>query len=185
MTTGEYLKLYDKFPRPFWKKREKWEGSYFGATRDWFKIRKFNKELIANYPWLLPRNRWTDDVPEDYDYTYTELDQMPTGWRLAFGDQLCEELGEELFWADYEDKYRILQVKEKFGGLRWYDNGCTEAGNKIIDKYERLSYRTCICCGKPAKYMTLGWISPFCEDCIKDINDSYCTLEEYFDNGSE
>ena len=30
-----------------------------------------NKELIKKYPFLLPRNVWTDKVPEDYDYSYT------------------------------------------------------------------------------------------------------------------
>ena len=35
----------------------------------------------------MPRNRWTGEVPEDYDYSYTELDSMPDGWRKAFGEQ--------------------------------------------------------------------------------------------------
>jgi hypothetical protein len=43
----------------------------------------------------------------------------------------------------------------------------------IINKYEKLSYKTCIMCGKPAKYITEGWISPYCENCIKDVHDSY------------
>ena len=29
-----------------------------------------NKELIERYPFLLPRNRWTGEIPEDYDYDY-------------------------------------------------------------------------------------------------------------------
>ena len=53
-----------------------------------------NKELIKRYPFLLPRNRWTGEVAEDYDYHYTELDGMPDGWRIAFGKQMCEEIRE-------------------------------------------------------------------------------------------
>lgn len=30
----------------------------------------------------------------------------------------------------------------------------------------KLSAYTCICCGKPATRITLGWISPFCDDCV-------------------
>lgn len=47
-----------------------------------------NQELIERFPFLIPRNRWTGKVPEDYDYSYTELDSMPDGWRKAFGEQM-------------------------------------------------------------------------------------------------
>lgn len=40
-----------------------------------------NQKLIERFPFLIPRNRWTGKVPEDYDYSYTELDSMPDGWR--------------------------------------------------------------------------------------------------------
>lgn len=142
--------------------------------------KQFNRELCEKYPWLIPTNRWTGEVVEDYDYDYTELDQMPEGWRIAFGDQMVEELNQELVKGGFVNDYRITQIKEKFGGLRWYDNGNTEEGYNIINKYESLSRTTCICCGKPAKYITLDWVSPFCEDCIKDIEDDYKTVEEYF-----
>ena len=72
-----------------------------------------NRKLIERFPFLLPHNRWTDEVPEDYDYSYTELDAMPHGWRIAFGEELCEEIREELVQADYLDKYRIAEIKEK------------------------------------------------------------------------
>ncbi len=36
-----------------------------------------NQKLIERFPFLMPRNRWTGEVPEDYDYSYTELDSMP------------------------------------------------------------------------------------------------------------
>ena len=48
-----------------------------------------NHKLIERFPFLIPRNRWTGKVPEDYDYSYTELDSMPDGWRKAFGEQMC------------------------------------------------------------------------------------------------
>ena len=152
---------------------------YLNSTNE-EECKQFNKELCEKYPWLIPTNRWTGEVVEDYDYDYTELDQMPDGWRIAFGDQMVEELNQELVTGGFVNDYRITQIKEKYGGLRWYDNGNTKEGYNIINKYESLSRRTCICCGKPAKYITLGWISPFCEDCIKDINDRYETVEEYF-----
>ena len=39
-----------------------------------------NQKLIERFPFLMPRNRWAGEVPEDYDYSYTELDSMPDGF---------------------------------------------------------------------------------------------------------
>lgn len=39
----------------------------------------FNKKLITEYPFLLPRNLFSDKVSEDYDYSYTLLDLFPEG----------------------------------------------------------------------------------------------------------
>ena len=164
-------------------------------------VRQQNRELCKKYPFLIPRNRWSgkritkaqeggywpgdpDAVPEPYDYEYTELDEMPEGWRKAFGIALCEELKQELLAAGGEkalDEYMIVQIKEKFGALRWYDNGCTEKWfREILPKYEELSERTCIHCGKPAKFISTGWISPWCEECAKEVHDRMVPVEEWF-----
>lgn len=120
-----------------------------------------NQELIERFPFLIPRNRWTGKVPEDYDYSYTELDSMPDGWRKAFGEQMCEDIREELVRAEYLDQYRITQIKEKYGTLCWYDFGCTERMLRdIIPKYERLSARTCIRCGTLQQRLLLAGSVP-------------------------
>ena len=141
-----------------------------------------NKTLCKLYPFLIPRNRWTGKIPEDYDYSYTELDAMPAGWREAFGIELCEEIKICLskMKPDVAAKYMITQIKEKYGQLCWYTNFTTEDLEKVMRKYEDLSKRTCIVCGKPAEFITLGWISPYCGDCIKNEKEKYKPIEEYF-----
>lgn len=127
---------------------------------------KANKALIAIYPFLLPRNRWTGEVSKDYDFSYTELSVVPKGWKQLVM-QLCDELRAELIKYDFLDEYRIIDIKEKYGYLHWYDNGYP-SGSKIpdiISKYEDLSMCYCINCGKPVRYVTDGWISFYCEDC--------------------
>lgn len=145
------------------------------------KIREYNQKLIEKYPWLLPRNEKTDRPPYDYDYSYTELDGLPKGWRVTFGDSICEEIQSELEKFDYVDKYRIRQIKEKFGSLRWYDDRIPKDCQipKIIRKYEELSETICICCGAPAtKRSTRYWVSYYCDKHANNKYEHYVDIKE-------
>lgn len=137
---------------------------------------KFNKSLIKRFPFLLPRKAWTGEVVEDYDYTWTEADCIPDGWLVAFGEIFLEELREELIKFDFLDKYRVVQIKEKYGSLRFYDAGCPKDSNiyDIIEKYSTLSENICIDCGKPDVPMVYdSWISPYCPECWLKKEKSY------------
>ena len=95
---------------------------------------------------------------------------IPDGWRKAFGFTMCEELRGVLKRLGWLHKYQISDVKEKFGELTIYDDGAPEEVHDIIMKYGYISRRTCIICGRRAKYLTEGWVEPYCEDCIKGID---------------
>ena len=152
------------------------------------KIQKENKKLIEKYPFLKPRNVWNDEEIEDYDYSYTILDDMPEGWKKRFGEELCEDLKEELEKCNYLDKYRIVQLKEKYSSMRLYDGGSPRESHvqEIIDKYEHISGRTCVCCGKfPVPVTDAGWILPICKECFEkkvNVNGPY---EKYVVDDSE
>ena len=57
------------------------------------------------------------------------------------------------------------QVKEKFGGLRFYVNGCDETVRGMIGMAESMSFRICESCGNPGKPAGHGWISTLCDPC--------------------
>ena len=169
---------------------------------------EYNKQLIEKYPFLMPYNRWTGESTKDFDYSYTELIDMPRGWRIAFGEQMMQEIKDELIRAEAErtgsqeerqrfaDWYRterkadepddllhifkFTQIKEKYGSLRAYTNFGTDKIYDIIRKYELISEKTCINCGKPATKISQGWISPWCDDCAKDINDSFVDVDTFY-----
>lgn len=138
------------------------------------------KELKKRYPFLIPRNSWTGEIcqresgdSEEWYENWTELDDMPDGWRTAFGEQMCEEIREALLKAGGEqalDHYRIVQIKEKWGCLCWYDANTNDNIQRIISKYEKISAKTCIRCGKQATKISRGWISPFCDDCANELS---------------
>lgn len=156
MTPQEYMECYEKTDEESLKK-----------------VQEYNKELIKKYPFLKPYNVYTGKEISDYNYSSTWLDDMPRGWRIAFAEDLCKELLPVLEKGNYVDKYMIAQVKEKFGGLRWYDCGTPEEIHDevqdLISKYEDLSFNTCCLCGKKAAYESTGWICPYCESCANEI----------------
>ena len=121
--------------------------------------------MKPKYKWLQVKNVWTGELIDDVSWE----EEIPDGWYKAFGKEMIEELNYLLEKYNFVDKYMIVQIKEKFGELRWYDNGVplemAEEYNEWLKKYEWLSYKTCINCGKPATHMTKGWINPLCDDC--------------------
>lgn len=110
------------------------------------------------YPWV-----------KGYGTIWT--DELPIGWQKSFVWDLCKEIREYNKKHNIKD-YHIDQVKEKFGGLCWYDNGCTDFHKTIINKYESKSYKTCCQCGKEAEYYSTGWILPYCGECKKKFDNS-------------
>jgi hypothetical protein len=82
----------------------------------------------------------------------------------------------------------ILQVKEKFGGLRFYTNGVDDRIDALITAAAAASYHTCEDCGvsrviahdrdKPIYNVTTttsktsGWIRSLCAPCREAWDDS-------------
>lgn len=94
----------------------------------------------------------------------TERRGVGEGWQpiiLTAHENLVDLLGD----------YDLLQIKEKFGGLRYYMSapaGCdvrkVEQIRDIIDTAERQSFETCEVCGRPgeATGRGVGWIKTLC-----------------------
>lgn len=81
---------------------------------------------------------------------------------------LCEDL-EVLIKEENIQDFEVVQVKEKFGSLRFYTDGGTNSIYNRINKAEGDSSATCEKCGKqPAKSTTeRSWIKTLCEECSK------------------
>lgn len=59
---------------------------------------------------------------------------------------------------------RVTQVKEKFGGLRFYIENPPIGGYDLISKFETLSYSTCEKCGNVGELRKGAWISTLCDE---------------------
>lgn len=113
-------------------------------------------ELGKEYPFLVS------------DGGFNHMDDVPSGWLNIFKEFL-PKLKIRLIEIDKLNEYKITQIKEKFGIIRVYDNFCDEKIIKLIQELEYKSEKTCIICGEPATYVSLGWISPYCTECKNHI----------------
>lgn len=113
-------------------------------ARDYAKypLGRKQEELLAKYEIELDR-RYSNNIPP--------------GWI-----PMLEEIFVALIEAGWDRK--VLQIKEKFGGLRFYFTPNVAGLQKIVDDLDR-SYKICYYCGKPeAGSGPSGWISYRCEE---------------------
>lgn len=139
-----------------------------------------NYELCMKYPILIPL-RARDDV--NYMYDYTSLDQMPSGWRIAFGEDWARDVQEILnnkLTEEERDEVCILDMKEKYGFLDVDINFYSAEMDAVLEKYKKLSKFTCIGCGKPATKISWTWICPWCDDCSTKVRATMIDINEFF-----
>jgi hypothetical protein len=81
-------------------------------------------------------------------------------WRLCAD---LEPLVAELE-AEGGREFEVLQVKEKFGGLRIHVNHRNDTIRQRIEVAEQESFHTCEVCGQPGQLREVGWIKTLCEE---------------------
>jgi hypothetical protein len=115
-------------------------------TTDW------RTDFMSRYPTLFPNVAYRD----------FSVDQ---GWEPLL-DNLCKQLVPIVEDAKLED-FSVDQVKEKFGGLRFYVSSMTKEGWELISKAENDSYNICEDCGQPGQARQGSWIRTQCDEHAK------------------
>jgi RNA polymerase-binding transcription factor DksA len=73
--------------------------------------------------------------------------------------------------AAKEDRVTLCQIKEKFGGLRFYIDHGTPAIHDLIGKAEAQSFHVCEDCGQPgALRLRQSWWHTLCDSCNGELN---------------
>lgn len=133
------------------------------------------------YPWLRLRDLYSGEIDTEHDV----MDDMPKGWKNAFGSMMCEELDVAIKAAGLEDEIIFEQVKEKFGELRMYCFPYNREIYEVIQKYEVLSNNICIHCGKPdVPMINTGWVRPSCRECYNKITHCIANTYEMLSKGN-
>jgi hypothetical protein len=96
------------------------------------------------------------------------------GWYQIL-DSLCGQIQSHIDWQNenfakgypqYKEVPQVVatQVKEKFGGLRFYYNGGDDVIDGMVRMAESWAAYTCEECGAPGQTRGGGWIRTLCDD---------------------
>ena len=95
-----------------------------------------------------------------------EYHSVGDGWLILLR-KMAYEIKEyiELNYPDsVAEEFTFTQIKEKFGELRVYFYPYFEELDDIVDKYVKISARTCEVCGNPGKIRSDGyWLMARCD----------------------
>lgn len=76
--------------------------------------------------------------------------------------------------SEEKEEFQVtaVQVKEKFGGLRFYIYGGDENVQSMIRVAESISNKICEKCGAPGNKTRGGWIRTLCSTCSDGLNQN-------------
>jgi hypothetical protein len=117
--------------------------------------------LCAKYPKIFgDRNKPMSETAMCWGFCCGE------GWYNII-DQLCDNIQNHIDWQAKQGKdipqVVAMQVKEKFGTLRFYYNGGDDVIDGMVRMAESMSAVTCEECGAPGTTEGQGWITTRCE----------------------
>ena len=85
----------------------------------------------------------------------------PSVWELERADEIMETPRGEL--TEYVHKVRVEQIKEKFGGLRFYYQGGNDVVSGMVTMAEAWADKTCETCGDKGTRRGGGWVRTLCD----------------------
>jgi hypothetical protein len=119
------------------------------------------EELKSKYPHIFNQKHFYFDCGD--------------GWYDLI-NTLCHGAQEHINWTvkamhNNNNKFcpqiTAVQVKEKFGSLRFYYDGGDDYIRGMVSFAESMSAKTCENCGEKATVKTNGWIKNLCSPCAE------------------
>jgi len=123
--------------------------------------KELDEQLVKKYPKIFAdRNKNETETAMCWGF------ECGDGW-FNIIDALCSNIQQYIdFKAERNEPVSqavAFQVKEKFGGLRYYINGGDDTIDQLISFAEDMSYRTCDVCGNVGTVRDEGWIKTRCD----------------------
>jgi len=137
--------------------------------------------------------RLCEKYPKIFKERHAHMTETAMCWGFEIGngwyqiiDSLCGQIQNHIDWSHKNHKWSLewneehpeeqrpvrepvhqvvaTQVKEKFGGLRFYYNGGDAVVDGMVRMAESWAAHTCETCGKPGSTRGGGWIRTLCDE---------------------
>jgi len=114
-----------------------------------------------------------DAFEKEMRQTYPKIFSQPFGgfavgpgwWPIV--KSLCGNIQHHIDWKAKQGhvvpQVTVDQIKEKFGGLRFYYEGGDDAIDGMVSMAESWASHACETCGNPGKTYSGGWVRTLCE----------------------
>jgi hypothetical protein len=114
-----------------------------------------------------------EDFSKRMEATYPKMFASPYGgfavgagwWPII--ESLCANIQHHIDWRVKQGhdiaQVEVNQIKEKFGGLRFYYSGGDDTVDGMVRMAEAWANVTCEECGVPGKRRSGGWIRTLCD----------------------
>lgn len=120
--------------------------------------KELQEKLYNKYPLIFGQK----DLPMTQTAMCWGID-TDDGWYTLI-DSLCSCIQHHIDQRKGEvPQVEATQVKEKFGGLRFYYIGGDAYVDGLITLAQALSYRTCQICGNPGRVTAGSWVYTYCQ----------------------
>lgn len=96
----------------------------------------------------------------------------PGWWPII--EALCRQIQSHIDWRNENKEKRgigdgcpqvvVVQIKEKFGGLRFYYDGGDDTIDGMVRMAEAWAANSCETCGRPGERRSGGWIRTLCDE---------------------
>lgn len=110
--------------------------------------------------------RMKERFPEMFAQPYGGFAVGPGWWPII--ESLCGNIQHYLNWKNKESEVVaqvvVTQIKEKFGGLRFYYNGGDDTIDGMVRMAESWASNACEECGVPGQSRSGGWIKTLCDE---------------------
>jgi len=98
--------------------------------------------------------------------------QSHINWVNESRERLLKDNQYDNVIPDYVKQVKVQQVKEKFGGLRFYCQGGDAQVQGMISMAESIASRTCETCGDIGTRRTGGWVRTLCDKHEKERQEA-------------
>ena len=149
ITEQQFENLAKRFPTLLEKSQEQ----YFGIGQGWYPIIETLCEMISHR---------LENAIGHLNYAQEKRLEAKTAEEIAENDTTVESWTNRVALLK-EEIPTIVQVKEKFGGLRFYMDGGTPEMRNYVHFAETMSMNTCECCGASGEPRNDGWVKTLCE----------------------